>query len=74
MKIKIGKCKENFFVVLPKNAITQLGWESGDILDIEVVDGGLKAIRATTKHDHAMEIADQVMDEYRETFEVLAKM
>jgi len=27
-----------------------------------------------TKHDRAMEVADQIMDDYRETFEALAKM
>jgi bifunctional DNA-binding transcriptional regulator/antitoxin component of YhaV-PrlF toxin-antitoxin module len=74
MRIQIGKNKENLFLILPKEAIAELGWNSGDIVDIEVVDGGLKAVRVMTKHDRAMEIADQIMDDYRETFEALAKM
>jgi hypothetical protein len=55
-------------------AVAQLDWNSGDIIDIEAVDGELKAVRIMTKHDHAMEIADRIMDEYRESFEALAKM
>ena len=74
MRIQVGKCKENLFVVLPKEAIAQLDWQSGDIVEFEVVDGGLKVTRAMTKHDHAMEIAERIMEEYRETFEALAKM
>jgi hypothetical protein len=42
MRIQIGKSKENLFLILPKEAIAELGWYSGDIVDIEVVDGGLK--------------------------------
>ncbi len=73
MKIEIGKCKDNLFLILPKEAVAQLDWGSGDIIDIEVVDGRLKAVRTMTKHDHAMEIADRIMDEYSETFKALAK-
>ncbi len=74
MKTKIGKCKNNLFVILPKEAVQQLCWDLGDIADVEVADGGLKVVRIMTQHDHAMEIAERGMDQYRETFEALAKM
>ena len=74
MKIEIGRCKGNLFIVLPKETAARLGWDHGDILEIDAADGILKATRAMTKHDRAMEIAERVMDEYRETFEALAKM
>ena len=57
MRIQIGKSKEDLFLILPNEAIAELGWNSGDVVDIEVVDGGLKAVRVMTKHDRAMEIA-----------------
>jgi antitoxin component of MazEF toxin-antitoxin module len=73
MKIQVEKCKDKLFVVIPNDAISQLGWEHGDILGGEIADGGLKIVRTMTAHDHAMEIAHAVMDKYRETFEALAK-
>ncbi len=73
MKIKIEKCKDKLLVVIPNDAITQLGWEHGDILDGEVANGSLKIVRSMTAHDHAMEIARNGMKKYRKTFETLAK-
>jgi hypothetical protein len=73
MKMQIGQCKDDLFVILPKQAVAQLDWACGDIVDIDVVDGGLKAVRIVTDHERTMDIASEVMDEYRETFEALAK-
>lgn len=60
-------------MILPKDAVAQLDWGQGDIVDIEVVGDELKIIRTLTHHDHAMEIARKVMDEYSETLAALAK-
>jgi antitoxin component of MazEF toxin-antitoxin module len=73
MSIQVGKCKDNLFVILPKQVVAALGWDSGDVVDVAVVDGSLKVTRTMTKHDHAMQIAHELMNEYRETFETLAK-
>jgi antitoxin component of MazEF toxin-antitoxin module len=73
MKIQIGRCEDNLFIVLPKQVVAQLDRGSGDIIGIEVADGGLKAVRIVTDHDRTMDIANEVMDDYRETFEALAK-
>jgi hypothetical protein len=73
MKTAIEKCKGNLFVILPKDAVARLDWGHGDILNIEVTDGGLKIVRVQTFHDHAMEIARRGFVKYRETFEALAK-
>ncbi len=73
MELKICKSGDNLFVVLPKDAVSQLGWTHGDILAGEVVDGSLNVVRAMTAHDHAMEIARAGMKKYRSTFETLAK-
>ncbi len=73
MKIKIEKCKDRLLVVIPNEAITQLGWGHGDILDGEVANGSLKIVRTKTAYDRTMEIAEMVMDEYSETFKALSK-
>lgn len=73
MKMKIEKCKDNLFLILPRDAVAQLEWGHGDIVDVEVVGDELKVIRTLTHHDHAMEIARKAMREYSETFAALAK-
>ena len=73
MQMKIGKCNDNLFLILPTDVIAQLGWEQGDIVDVEAVNGELRGARTLTRHDHAMEIARRGMDKYSETFAALAK-
>jgi putative addiction module antidote len=73
MKTKIATCGESLVILLPKETATTLEWDSGDILDVEAANGALKLTRAMTEHDHAIEIARELMDEYRETLEALAK-
>lgn len=73
MQSKIHQCGENLVIDLPKEVSTNLGWRVGDVLNLEAAEGGLRVTRVTTADDHAMEIARQCMDEYRETFEALAK-
>ncbi|HEY2137767.1 MAG TPA: hypothetical protein VGH49_17915 [Xanthobacteraceae bacterium] len=73
MNLKIRKADGEFVVALPDEAVARLGWTTGDILRAEVVGDALKLVRVETAHDRAMQIADEVMDEYRETFEQLAK-
>jgi hypothetical protein len=73
MQSTIHKCGDKFVVDLPIELSLKLGWGVGDVLSIEDVEGGLKVERTMTAHDHAMKIARECMDEYRETFEALAK-
>jgi antitoxin component of MazEF toxin-antitoxin module len=73
MKMEIEKNGDRRLVVLPPDLLAKLGWNVGDILSAEISENGVRFTRAQTAHDHAMEIAKDVMDEYRETFEALAK-
>jgi antitoxin component of MazEF toxin-antitoxin module len=73
MASEIEKQGDKRLVVLPPELLARLGWDVGDILVAEIFADGIKFTRAKTKHDHAMEIARAVMEEYRETFEALAK-
>jgi hypothetical protein len=58
---------------LPADALAELGWESGDVIDLKVEAGCLRATRSMTKHDHAMAFARRAFKRYRKAFEILAK-
>jgi len=73
MKIPIRKCGDKMSIALPDDALAQLGWERGDNLSAEITADGLVLTRTMTAHDHAMKIAREAMDKYRETLEALAK-
>jgi antitoxin component of MazEF toxin-antitoxin module len=73
METKVSKCGDRIVVAIPENVAAQLEWKPGDILSAELVDGGVRFVRTMTAHDHAMEIARKIMDEYHETFAALAK-
>ena len=73
MKIQVHKFKEQFGVLLPDELIASLGWEPGDILEVEVENGSLKIVRVQTAFEHCMQIAEDAMDEYREALQALAK-
>jgi antitoxin component of MazEF toxin-antitoxin module len=70
---QIEKDGDKRLVVLPPELLAQLGWDVGDVLTAEIFEGGIKFTRTQTAHDHTMEIARDVMERYRETFEALAK-
>jgi antitoxin component of MazEF toxin-antitoxin module len=70
---KIEKDGERRLVVLPPELLSQLGWDEGDVLAAEISNGGVKFTRVRTADNDAMEIAEGIMDEYRETLEALAR-
>jgi putative addiction module antidote len=73
MKGTLRKDGDDFVVVLPADVVERLAWESGDAVEVSVNGTEVRIVRSKTEHDRAMEIAEQVMDEYREVFETLAK-
>jgi antitoxin component of MazEF toxin-antitoxin module len=73
MKIEIRKCGHNLTVALPPELVSELRWEPGDVCECQIEADGLRIVRTETAHEHVMKIADEVMDEYREVFETLAK-
>jgi antitoxin component of MazEF toxin-antitoxin module len=73
MKAIIKKDGEHLCLVLPNEAIAQLGWTSGDVLDLSVEAACLCATRSLTKHEHGMAIARRGFKRYRKAFEKLAK-
>lgn len=73
MQSKIHKCADKLLIELPNEFSLKLGWGVGDVLKVDCIESGLKIERTMTAHDHAMEIARECMEEYREAFEILAK-
>jgi len=73
MKLRIEKCGDKLVIPLPSELAVQLTWGHGDILEADLVGDNLQVKRTLSAHDHALEIAREVMEEYREVFETLAK-
>ena len=73
MKVKVCQFDEQLGVLLPDELISSLGWEPGDVLQVEVENGNLKIARVQTALEDSMQVAETLMDEYRETLEALAK-
>ena len=48
MKMKVRKFKEKLGVVFPDEVVAPLGWEPGDVLEVEVENNGLKIVRVET--------------------------
>jgi antitoxin component of MazEF toxin-antitoxin module len=68
MKLTIHQADGKLVVALPDQMVARLGWESGDVLEAEIAGDGLKLYV-----DRTMRTADEVMDEYSQTLEELAK-
>jgi antitoxin component of MazEF toxin-antitoxin module len=73
MVAKIEKDGERRLVELPPELLSQLGWDAGDVLAVEISKDGVKFTRVQTADNDAMEIAEGIVDEYRETLEALAR-
>lgn len=72
--LKITQVGNSVGVVLPKEALSKLGVEKGDVLYLTESPGGemrLSAYSAEVAEEIAM--GEAFMDEYRDTFRALAK-
>jgi antitoxin component of MazEF toxin-antitoxin module len=73
MKLRLCKVDNDVALVLPAAVVSRLDWEPGDVCEVEVHGDALRVVRTESKHASAMKIARQMMEEYRDTFETLAK-
>ncbi len=72
--LQIRKIGNSVGLILPKELLARLNLKEGDKLHIvEQTERGFKLSPHDPKHAKAMEIARQVMHEYRDTFAALAK-
>jgi putative addiction module antidote len=74
VKLSIQNVGDDVVFVIPAELVSQLEWGPGDILEAELVEGGLKLVRVETKHQRAMKIAREGMQKYRDALAKLAKL
>lgn len=74
MKIEIKKIGNSDGVILPREMMQRLDLKRGQFLHIsELPGGGFQALPYDPDFEKTMEIADEIMDEYRDTLATLAK-
>jgi antitoxin MazE len=74
MKIQIKKIGNSDRLILPKELMQRLDLKRGQELHVtELAGGGLQLLPYDPDFEKTIEIADEVMDEYRDTLAVLAK-
>jgi putative addiction module antidote len=72
--LKICKVGDSVGLVLPDELLSRLNLKEGDALyPVQQPDGGLLLTPHRPKHARAMQIAREMMHEYRDTFAALAK-
>lgn len=74
MKIEIKKIGNSDGVILPRELMQRLDLKRGQQLHVtELAGGGFQAIPYDPDFEKTMNIADEIMDEYRDTLAALAK-
>jgi len=74
MKIEIKKIGNSDGLILPRELMQRLDFKRGQMLNVtELAGGGLQLLPYDPDFEKTIEIADEVMDEYRDTLAVLAK-
>ena len=74
MKIEIKKIGNSDGVILPRELMQRRDLKRGQELHVvELAGGGFQALPYDPDFERTMEIADQLMDEYRDTLAALAK-
>jgi antitoxin MazE len=74
MKIEIKKIGNSDGLILPRELMQRFDLKRGQLLHVtELAGGGFQALPYDPDFEKTVEIADEVMDEYRDTLAALAK-
>jgi len=74
MKIEVKRIGNSTGVILPKDLLTKLNLRQGQWLHVtEMPDGCVRLTPYDPEFDEVMGLADELMDEYRDTLRALAK-
>jgi antitoxin MazE len=74
MKTKIKRIGNSDGLILPRELMQRLDLKRGQELHItELAGGGFQALPYDPDFEKTMEIADEIMDEYKDTLATLAK-
>ena len=72
--LQVRKIGNSLGVILPKELLARLNLKEGDkFYPVEQPDGSLRLSPFNPKHARTMQIAREIMREYRDTFAALAK-
>jgi putative addiction module antidote len=73
MKLEIKKIGNSTGLILPKELLARLGLKQGDEVVVSEAPDGFKVTLDNSEFERAMAIVDDIMVEYRETLQALAK-
>jgi putative addiction module antidote len=74
MRIEIKKIGNSDGLILPRELMQRLDLKRGQWLHVvELAAGGFQAIPYDPDFEETMKIADEIMDEYKDTLAALAK-
>ena len=74
MKIEVKKIGNSDGLILPRELMQRLDLKRGQQLHIiELAGGGFQVLPYDPDFEKTMKIADEIMDEYRDTLAALAK-
>jgi putative addiction module antidote len=74
MKVEIKKIGNSEGLILPRELMQRLDLKRGQQLHItELAGGGFQALPYDPDFEKTMDIAEEIMDEYRDTLATLAK-
>jgi len=74
MKIQIKKIGNSHGLILPKELMQRLDLKRGQQLHIvELAGGGFQALPYDPDFEETLDIADEIIDEYRDTLAALGK-
>ena len=74
MKVEIERIGNSDGLILPKELMQRLDLKRGQQLYVvELAGGGFQALPYDPDFAKTMEVADEIMDEYRDTLAMLAK-
>jgi putative addiction module antidote len=74
MKLEIKKIGNSDGLILPRDLMQRLDLKRGQTLHVvELAGGGFQVLPYDPDFEKTMDIADDIMDEYRDTLATLAK-
>ena len=74
MKLEIKKIGNSTGVILPKELLARLNLAQGEWVYVtELPDGGVRLTPYDPDFEEVMRLADEIMDEYRDTLRALAQ-
>ena len=74
MKIEVKRIGNSEGFILPRELMQRLDIKRGQAISVvELAGGGLQLLPYDPDFEATMEVADEIMDEYRETLATLAK-